>query len=819
MAEFETVTIAGLPDLTLAIGTFLEGCNADGKSGKTTAAKLATFLAPYVNAIGASNYVATTGNALPNIANANPYFTFVGKGVFTQSNGASITTTENLNLLSRTAVANGVWSLTIGIPITIDLTKYATKTDVETAEYGVIKQIENVFDAFPLSLGFINTSGTISGDGTDSNWQHTDFLYIDNTADVTYQGAQTPSNVLQIAFYDENKAFISGVPGGTNGVINPASNVRYARFCRAAFSPRVISGSFYTKTASSISAIETELAVLNDAVFEAELQNITNVFTSTPITFGFITTTGAISGDGTDNNWLHTGFIKLKKSSTVTYQGTQTPSNVLQVAFYDENKTFVSGVPGGTDGSINSPDFDGYYVRFSSLNAGSPIGSVVSVASLLDLIRQNTQIVIDENSDNSKNYFADVNMFIQYGQSLSQGDWEDKVILNTQKYNSLMFTGGIRVWENRNQATKYNALVPAVESVFIYASGETVVGAPQRGETPAVGTANKIVELIKDEDGIEYTDQQYQMLVSAPGMGGTGIVQLSDKNGIYYKRLLADVTAGKTLSMASGKTFYVPAVSWIQGEYDTYYDMSQNDYYNLMVVLFDNLNQDIKQITGQLADVKFFLYQTACFDHYYGNKFTYPDVSLAQLKISLEKKNVYMASPIRHLPLIGDYVHFTAEGSHWFGGYLGIAYKRTVIDGEDFKPIHVKEKKVIGNNIYLKFHAPVYPIRFTSTPIMPDRGVSKGFQIRNPGDRAQNSFLNIITDVQINKFDTVKITCSSNPIGKKLTYSINGTGQLNMSSGNLCDSQEIKFNFPSSQGGQEVVHDMYNWCPLFELIV
>jgi len=433
------------------------------------------------------------------------------------------------------------------------------------------------------------------------------------------------------------------------------------------------------------------------------------------------------------------------------------------------------------------------------------------------LLDENGDFLLDENGlkiyNASKKYGADINMFIQYGQSLSQGDWESHIASAIQKYNSLMFTGGVRVWENRNQATIYDALVPAIETAFSYIEGETPVGATYRGETPACGSADLIHELMISEDGIG----SYLVLVSAPGLGGQNIATLSNTSGVYYQRLIRDVVNGKRLANLAGKSFSCPAVSWIQGETDYWVPMSRIDYYNAMVALFNNLNTDIRAITGQSENVNFFLYQTHVFDTYGG--YHYPEVSLAQLQISLDRNDVHLVSPIYHLPKIADNTHFTAAGSKLFGGYCGLAYKRVVIDQVGWNPIHLLTSNIVGNDIFLKFYAPSLPLTFDTVNVK-DRGVSKGFQIRGVSDKNQNSFIDIITNATLTAPDTIKISCSSSPAGKKLTYAINGVGGSDLSNGNLRDSQSIKFSFKNiSTDTDETIHDMYNWCPHFETIL
>lgn len=660
-----------------------------------------------------------------------------------------------------------------------------------------------------------------------------------------------------------------------------------------------------------------------------------NILKDVTVNYGFQNSNGGITGLGTDTNWFNTDFIRVKPNSDiiVTTLGGQ-GTTIMTIGFFDSSYNclkdisiaeFISGTR-----TINVSDSRIKYVRFSGswiyyangaavvkMYAPATLQSVADITienkTAIEEITNRITAIEDELSTVPIGYRYDINHFIHYGQSLSQGDWETKIVSDSQKYNSLMFTGTPRVWEYRDQARKYDALVPAVENVFRYRqeidtatitsganadgnitvtlngaafviavlstdntatlianklraatysgwtvsgtgttviytknnvgvctsptinfastgangdivvtqAGENQVGATYRGETPCVGTAEKLMQLITDEDNFDYNVYGWQMLVSAPGMGGTSIDGLSNKNGVYYQRLLADVTNGKRLANLQGKSFACNAVSWIQGEADSYHGMAEDVYYGKMVSLFDNLNTDIKAITGQSTDVHFFLYQTDnC--HFYGG-YHYPYISLAQLKIALNKRNVHLVTPIYFLPKIGDNTHFSAMGSKWFGGYFGIAYKRVVIEGKDFKPIYLKDYFVQGNNIYLTLNVPEPPL-IIDTINQVDRGVGKGFQIRNVEDTANNSYLDIITGVEIIRPDMIKITCSESPSGKKLTYAVSNANSYGVSSafvgGNIRDSQSIVFNFKNNTtDSEETEHKMYNWCPIFEQLI
>ena len=149
MSEFETITIPALPDLTLAIGTFLEGSNADQKSGKFTAAQLASFLAPYVSAVGSSGYVAAVGSTLPT-PTGDPKFSIIFKGVYSQGSGDNINATGDLNVVTYNGTT---WALTASL-------------DLEQEQY-LTSSSQNLFNpAAAIDGQYINSIGVIGSGGT-----------------------------------------------------------------------------------------------------------------------------------------------------------------------------------------------------------------------------------------------------------------------------------------------------------------------------------------------------------------------------------------------------------------------------------------------------------------------------------------------------------------------------------------------------------------------------------------------------------------------------------------------------------------------------
>ena len=86
----------------------------------------------------------------------------------------------------------------------------------------------------------------------------------------------------------------------------------------------------------------------------------------------------------------------------------------------------------------------------------------------------------------------------------------------------------------------------------------------------------------------------------------------------------------------SGKTFGVPCVFFVQGEGNV--SETEEEYYPKLKQLFDDLNADIKAITGQKNDVVFITYQMSSYESI--NSASGP--TYAQLRLAQEQENVYL---------------------------------------------------------------------------------------------------------------------------------------------------------------------------------
>jgi hypothetical protein len=372
-------------------------------------------------------------------------------------------------------------------------------------------------------------------------------------------------------------------------------------------------------------------------------------------------------------------------------------------------------------------------------------------------------------------YSHQINFINNSGQSLSEGSTPATALTTTQEYDSVGFPA---------HATSPAGFVPLTVA-------NTQVGT--RGESPMYGTLGHIKELIAEENGIGYAANDYQLVACNNGYSGFSILSLN-KGTAPYTAAMSQVQSAFNIAQAAGKSMAFQATTWTQGEADS--AMTKDTYKGHIKQLAVDYNTDGKAITGQFNNVKLIVYQCA-------TTISNRNIALAQLEASNESPLIFMACPMYQFDY-GDNQHINAQSSKWLGGYYGLAYKRLIVDREDWKPLQPVGHSINGNTLDLIFNKTGLVL---DTSLIPAQ-VNSGFQVLDAA-----SGVVAITAISVIGPNRVRLTLASTPApGWFVGYGLNsavGKSPFVGGCGNLRDSQGDTMIYSA------INKPMHNWCVIF----
>jgi glycerophosphoryl diester phosphodiesterase len=338
--------------------------------------------------------------------------------------------------------------------------------------------------------------------------------------------------------------------------------------------------------------------------------------------------------------------------------------------------------------------------------------------------------------------FADYLMVISYGQSNSIGGGSGQISPIGEIYDSLTTADGQRTGNG--------------QFVAYYTDGVT---------TPLLGVFNKFIDLIKSNALLNYTDKGFKFIGVAPGQGSTTAANLS-KGTAPYTKLISNVTNAVANATLEKKRLKVPCITWTQGENEVDDATTYAAYMATMAQLIIDLNADVKALTGQKQNIPLIGYQVA--KHNWNAD--YQKIGKAHFDLGITNDLFICACPSYQFDYIiegssggagGFIVHFTPEARLQYGAYLALAAYKMIVDGKKFKPLHIENTVIDGNDIYLHYHLPNGAIT-TDVTLVQNNG-NFGFSISGT----------TISSVKIVGKDVIKITCAGSPVGQTLNYNKN----------------------------------------------
>ncbi|WP_430690126.1 sialate O-acetylesterase [Klebsiella quasipneumoniae] len=351
---------------------------------------------------------------------------------------------------------------------------------------------------------------------------------------------------------------------------------------------------------------------------------------------------------------------------------------------------------------------------------------------------------------------AAINVFISYGQSLSNGGGAGNVAISTtQPYNNLTYGSG-------PTGTIFTATKPLVES---------------GPETICSGMSNYASLSMLRDDGVRPED--HVIFSGAPGRGSTSIAALS-KGGAAWEKFENFVKNIPTVN--PGKSCALHAVSYLQGENNQ--DPDRTPYATYLAALLQ-LQVDITELAqsalGQKTPVYMLTYQ-----HSSHTRINNSATQRAFIQAERQSDYFTLVTPTYAFPHNADTIHLTSFSYKWLAAYFARAYKQLVIERRKPDNVFPMGATWSGNEVRVKLRAPK-PLQFKTDRV--PQTTNYGFKTQVPVT-GENIGINSIV---MESDDTVLITLSSTPtvapiVRYGMDYLAPGLNIVNGASGNLFDS-------------------------------
>ncbi|WP_066806430.1 hypothetical protein [Sphingomonas asaccharolytica] len=236
------------------------------------------------------------------------------------------------------------------------------------------------------------------------------------------------------------------------------------------------------------------------------------------------------------------------------------------------------------------------------------------------------------------------------------------------------------------------ALTPAIETSY----GSDADDWTSHGETPLTGCAQMIVQLLKDEDGIDFLGSGMRFLLADDGRNG-GSITTEDETltGLTAQRVYASFGQAQALYSAIGKSYAPAAQMIVTGTNDNASDSTNYPggadakwfYTRAQTVQMQRQAKAIAlKLVSPNARLPLLMGQTATHTNPAFNA-PIPHIALDQLQLAIDHPEFILAC-IQYAVQNGvNDVHMTGAGSKQMGAYFGWHLKRLMFDGQRIGPM------------------------------------------------------------------------------------------------------------------------------------
>lgn len=235
------------------------------------------------------------------------------------------------------------------------------------------------------------------------------------------------------------------------------------------------------------------------------------------------------------------------------------------------------------------------------------------------------------------------------------------------------------------------ALTPAIETTY----GPDADDWTSHGETPLTGCAQMIVQLLKDEDGIDFLGFGMRFLLADDGRNG-GSITTEDETltGLTAQRVYASWSQARALYGTVGKSYAPAGQMIVTGTNDnasdaTYYPVGNEKWFYTRAQTVQAQRQAkaraLKLISPN-AILPLLIGQTATHTNP-AYSAPIPHVALDQLQLAIDHPE-FILGCIQYAVQNGvNDVHMTGAGSKQMGAYFGWHLKRLMFDGLRIGPM------------------------------------------------------------------------------------------------------------------------------------
>ena len=295
------------------------------------------------------------------------------------------------------------------------------------------------------------------------------------------------------------------------------------------------------------------------------------------------------------------------------------------------------------------------------------------------------------------------------------------------------------------------------------------------------------------------------------GQDGTVIADLG-KGSKTYNKFLRDIETAYQSAQKRGWNFVMPAFCWMQGETDVTSYPGTN-YRELLLQFVKDINQDVKQITGQLQDIEVICYQsnpvTRAKDF---NPLSYdcPEtvVPETQLELVRDHPTFHASGPMYPYDFVNEIIHIDGASQKRHGVLVALAALDILKHQKHQRGLLPLKAQCHDKEVIIDFNIPCPPLTFDTIQVT--NPGHYGFSVITPDNR------DIVENV-ILQDGRVYLLCGESPKDCRVRYAINGdkmvSGRLHGPRGNLRDSQGDSITI-TIQGKTYPIH---NWCYQFDM--